>query len=87
VAIPFLHRVSEAAFIELILRDDVRRDFLAFLSGGSGKIAATAELVSVVAPKCEATPDQLREATRLLDAECSAEATSVLRELLQDYCD
>jgi hypothetical protein len=82
LANPILHRVNEATFIELVLFDDLRHELLTFLGGRHSDVRSTAALIAVVARKCHATPDQLRDAIRLLEAEDRAEADDVLLDLL-----
>jgi hypothetical protein len=79
---PVLHRLNEATFIELILFDELRHELLTFLGGSSSDVRSTAALIAAVAKKCVATPDQLRKAIRLLEAEDRSEAKNVLLELL-----
>jgi hypothetical protein len=76
------HRLSESTFIELVLYDDLRQDLLKFLGGGSPDVLRESALLSIVAGRCEATAEQLRQAIALLEAEGSEEADFVLHELL-----
>jgi hypothetical protein len=53
---------------------------LTYLSGGT-HARSVAALISVVAPKCRTTPEQLAEAIGALRAEDSPAAGHVLRDL------
>jgi hypothetical protein len=74
--------IDEGTFIEGLLSDEKRRMLLDFLAGSSPRARSILELISVVAPKCRATPSQLREAVALLRAESDREAREVLIDLL-----
>lgn len=76
------HRLNERIFIEVLLFADLRRELLAVVAGRSAEAHSTLALVGVVAPKCHATPDELRRAIHLLEAEICTEADDVLLELL-----
>jgi hypothetical protein len=76
------HRLNEATFIELVLYDDLRSELLRFLGGGSPDVLRESALLSIVAGRCQATPEQLRHGIAMLEAEDSEEASFVLRELL-----
>src|SRR5690606_2780340 len=68
------HRLNERIFIEVLLFADLRRELLAVVAGRSAEAHSTLALVGVVAPKCHATPDELRRAIHLLEAEICTEA-------------
>jgi hypothetical protein len=79
---PIRPRVDEATFIDVILSDERRAMLLAYLGGSAPHARSIAELISVVAKKCRATPDELRRALRVLATDQGAEAEEVLGELL-----
>lgn len=75
-----LASVRESTFIELVLYQDFRQELLSCLAGRGKKVHSLIALISVVAPRCQATPEQLREAIGLLEAEERVAA----QELLSD---
>ena len=75
-------RLGEATFLELVLHDDLRAELLALVGSRDARSMGDRELVSVVAPKCRATADELRRAVKILDADASDAAASVLADLL-----
>jgi hypothetical protein len=75
-------RVEEATFVEVLLSDERRRALLEYLGSNAPHARSIPALISVVAPKCRATPEQLSEAIGVLRAEGSPEAGQVLRDLL-----
>ncbi len=72
------HAIREGTFIELVLDDDSRRELLELVNGRDHRRMGMRELVSVVAPKCDASPDQLRDAIALLDDDDGADLASEL---------
>ncbi len=63
---PFLHQINESLFIECLLAEDQRTELLLFLSTKTQEASSLLAQISVVAPRCQATPQQLREAINLL---------------------
>lgn len=61
------HAIHEGTFIELVLHDDSRRELLDLVNDDGGWRQSMRELVSIVAPKCRASEDELRRAVALLD--------------------
>lgn len=77
-----LASVRESTFIELVLYQDLRQELLSCLAGRGKEVHSLIALIGVVAPRCQATPEQLREAIGLLEAEGRAAAQELLSELL-----
>ena len=75
---PIEHAIHEGTFIELVLDGSSRRELLELVNGRDARRQGMRALVSVVAPKCEATPDQLRDAIALLDDDDGATLASEL---------
>jgi hypothetical protein len=72
------HAIHEGTFIELVLDAASRRELLELVNGRDRRRLGLRELVSVVAPKCEASPDQLRDAITSLDDDAGADLASDL---------
>lgn len=80
--LPVAARLNEATFLELVLYDDLRAELFAFVESSEARTMGERELVSIVAPRCDATEDGLRRAARLLAADPRAAAARVLAELV-----
>lgn len=77
---PIAYRLNEKLFIELLVYADLRAELLAFVADPAAD-RSLMELLSIVAPKCEASSEQLRTAVAALRADGSTAALFVLGEL------
>jgi len=77
----FVHRLG-GTFIQMLLDDAERAQFLEYFSRPMRVIRSWFELTSVIACQCEATPQELQRAVELLEQEEDHElAQMIAREL------
>lgn len=75
---PIMNRLNEGLFIELVLYDDLREQLLDVIGMGWERAADAISLMQIVAPRCEATPEQLATAIRRLEKDPTPAARQVL---------
>lgn len=79
---PTIPLLNEGTFIELLVFEDLREQLLASLRRPWAEVQSSWALLEVVAMRCQATPEQLREAVAALEADGSREAEDTLGALL-----